>query len=220
MKKKKTFTPKDPKRRAKAAVVGGVIHMAILAAFGLLTAFQMSMLMQNPERSVDGVPLGFEPYLLAYGLLAIAYIASVVVYNILLLMWVHRANRNAQSLSKDMDVSPGWAVGWFFVPFASLFKPFQGLDETWRVSTDPSRWKALDTPVLLRWWWGFFLVSNITGSVSNMAARAPGVGGQIAGTIIAMICFCSALVAGALGLKMIRQITSLQVSALEAAAFS
>jgi hypothetical protein len=221
MKKKKVFTPKDPKKRAKGAIVGISVHLVTVAAMAAFTVINLSKLMGAKDADlIGGMAPGFEPFVLAYGLAAILYLLTLFPYLVLFLMWVHRANRNAQTLSKGMEVSPGWNVGWFFVPFASLYKPFQGLDQTWRVSTDPVGWRGLDAPMLLRWWWGFFLTGNITGSLSNLASKSMTAGGQTAGAVITIVCFASSLAAGVLAIRMIRRVTDLQVSALNAAAFT
>jgi hypothetical protein len=221
MKKKKVFTPKDPKKRAKGAIVGISVHLVAVAVMALFTLINLSKLLGLKGGGlVGGMAPGFEPFVIAYGLAAILYLLTLVPYLVLFLMWVHRANRNAQTLSKGMEVSPGWNVGWFFVPFASLYKPFQGLDQVWRVSADPIGWRGLDAPRLLRWWWGFFLTSNFTGTLSNLASKTMTAGGQTAASVITIICFASALTAGVLAIQMIRRVTDLQVSALNAAAFT
>jgi len=73
---------------------------------------------------------------------------------------------------------------------------------------------------MLRWWGGFHLTANITGSLSNMASRTLTSGGQTASAIITIICFVTSLAAGVLAIRMIRQVTDLQVSSLNAAAFT
>ena len=48
-------------------------------------------------------------------------------------MWVYRANQNARDLSgNELEFSPGWSVGWFFVPIAALFMPYRVVAEIWR----------------------------------------------------------------------------------------
>jgi hypothetical protein len=124
MKKKKVFTPKDPKKRAKGAIVGISVHLATVAAMALLTMINLSKLLGlKGGDPVGDIAPGFEPFVLAYGLAAMLYLLTLVPYLVLFLMWVHRANRNARTLSKGMEVSPGWNVGWFFVPFASVPGP-------------------------------------------------------------------------------------------------
>ncbi len=56
-------------------------------------------------------------------------------------------------------------MGWFFIPFASLFKPFQGVSATWRATVAPDDIDSVDVPVLLRWWWGLWLATCIWGNV-------------------------------------------------------
>ncbi|HWW24317.1 MAG TPA: DUF4328 domain-containing protein [Caulobacter sp.] len=218
--KKKVYTPKDPRKRAKGAIVGAVLHMVAVAILGGLTILHLTKLTGAGEDLIDGMAAGFAPYLVPYGLAAIGYFVSLIAYLVLFLMWVHRTNRNAQTLSTGIEVRPGWAVGWFFIPFASLYKPFQGLDQTWRVSIDPSRWRVLDTPSLLRWWWGFHLTSNITGSLSNMVGKSEGSAVMAASTLIAIISFIATFAAAGLAIRMIRQLTAVQTSSLEAAAFT
>ena len=56
----------------------------------------------------------------------IAYITAVVLYCI----WIHRANRNARALgTQGMRFTPGWCVGWWFIPFMNLYKPYQAVSE-------------------------------------------------------------------------------------------
>lgn len=73
---------------------------------------------------------------------------------VLVLTWIHRANHNARQLgAADMRFTPGWAVGWYFVPIAWFWKPFQAMKEIWHASADPSDWQGKPAPGLLRWWW-------------------------------------------------------------------
>ena len=85
---------------------------------------------------------------------------------LLTLRWVYRVNANAQRLASGMSVSPGWNVGWFFVPAAHLWKPFSGVREVWAVSSDPDRWTSVSTPRALWGWWACWVVSDILGWVS------------------------------------------------------
>ena len=50
------------------------------------------------------------------------------------LCWIYRASENLHSLSSDqMRFSPQGAVGWYFVPLANLFRPYQTMQEIWHV---------------------------------------------------------------------------------------
>ncbi len=95
------------------------------------------------------------------GMLRLVVILVAVVAGIVSLQWIYRANMNAQAWSPAMRVSPFWSVAWFFIPVAFLWKPFQGVSDTWDVSHGSIR-----TPALLRWWWAVWLISNFTGQIS------------------------------------------------------
>jgi hypothetical protein len=91
----------------------------------------------------------------------------LAVTGILTLVWIYRANSNAHALTvQPMEFSPGWAVGWNFVPVAALWKPFQAVREIWEVSQSPGA-ETDGTPAILRWWWGLWIVNNIFSQISN-----------------------------------------------------
>lgn len=60
---------------------------------------------------------GLEQVLAATGVLNVL---AVVAAGIAVLRWIYRASRNAHAFGPAMTVTPGWAVGWFFVPIANL----------------------------------------------------------------------------------------------------
>jgi len=87
-----------------------------------------------------------------------------------LLVWVYRANKNLRSLrAAGLVFTPGWAVGWFFVPFMSLFRPYQVVSEIWRAShpevdeNDGTAWKAVGASPVVGCWWAVFLISGVLG---------------------------------------------------------
>ena len=92
----------------------------------------------------------------------LAFIGSAVFVG----MWIYRANANAQTISSHVTVTPGWNIGFFFVPVASLFKPFEGLRQTWQASVSPDEPDAVPVPALMRWWWGLWLIAGILGQAS------------------------------------------------------
>ena len=58
-------------------------------------------------------------------------IATIVVF----LIWINRANKNSRALgAQNMQFTPGWCVGWWFIPIASLWKPYQAVREIWKTS--------------------------------------------------------------------------------------
>ena len=79
-----------------------------------------------------------------------------------LLFWVFRANKNARALSpQTLEYSPAWAVGWFFVPVACLWKPYQVVREIYKASRTPHGWRSTKAATLVGWWWGLALIGYV-----------------------------------------------------------
>jgi len=86
--------------------------------------------------------------------------------SILFFVWLYRAYANVGHLrSWGSAYTPGWAVGWFFVPIFSFFRPFQVVREMWNASRP--EWNESDS----LWWmrtrgWG----SGVHGSGAGLSA--------------------------------------------------
>jgi len=92
--------------------------------------------------------------------------ALFIVTGIVFLVWIHRANRNARALGAEgMRFTPGWSVGWYFVPIMSLWKPFQAMREIWQASAQPGNWQGVQTPPLVGWWWALYLASQALAQI-------------------------------------------------------
>ena len=95
------------------------------------------------------------------------YLLVFIVTGIVFLKWIHRANVNARGFgAQGMTHTPGWAVGWFFIPIFSLFRPYQAMKELWKVSQDPTDWQTREGGALLSGWWTLWIISNILGQVT------------------------------------------------------
>lgn len=67
--------------------------------------------------------------------------------------------------------SPGWAVGWWFVPIVNLWKPFRAMSELARASDEPDRWRTARRPWMLTAWWLTWIAgTSITRVVSLQAS--------------------------------------------------
>lgn len=99
----------------------------------------------------------------------------------LVLRWCHRASRNTNAVARGVSTAPNWAIWWWFIPFAALFKPYTVFSEFWRVARDPDRWKSAGDPVRLRLWWGLHLAAGFAGIAVNGMDRAATTGGEVVG---------------------------------------
>ncbi len=124
----------------------------------------------------DPESTGIEPGFLAVTLLTLLYAALLIpgllFCVVLVCRFVYRATRNLERANaRGLKISAGWAVGWYFIPFANLAMPFQSMKEIWISSHDPEHASAHE-PSTLGWWWGGWVVGNVLSGVSNSIGRA------------------------------------------------
>jgi len=90
-------------------------------------------------------------------------------------MFVHRAASNLRAFGRSgLQFTPGWAVGWFFVPFANLFKPYHAIKEI-VLASDPdtekseytTTWMSNPVPQIVGAWWAFWIVRLVVDRVSS-----------------------------------------------------
>jgi Domain of unknown function (DUF4328) len=152
------------------------------------------------------------------GLLAVADLAVALPTVILFCVFVARANRNAWTLRPRtrLEFTPGWAVGWFFIPLANLWKPYQAMREIWRASqedNDPRlAWDMAPIPAIVPCWWGLYIGQSIVGRIASRLAGRDSDGAALLETqawaeiVAGILGIAAALVAAA----MVRQLARLQ----------
>lgn len=145
----------------------------------ILFVFLSVGMMFFPDRRMDlitgeTVPVAF----VLIGLVGILHLLLFVAAVVFFLIWEHRAFKNLPALrAQNVEFTPGWAVGWWFIPFANLVKPYQAMSELWNES-DPDfdsqggfLSSAVGSPAIVGAWWALFIVSNILLTVSNMLSN-------------------------------------------------
>jgi hypothetical protein len=133
------------------------------------------------------------------GLLDIAgFVATVVLFS----MWVHRAYRNLPALgAAGLKYTPGWAVGWWFVPILNIWRPYLVMRDLWRHSAPMARsW------TLLKVWWAMWLISNY---LDNIVFRLT-LQGQ-SNIVADMVSTFLDMVAAVLAVAVVRRITAWQL---------
>ena len=97
------------------------------------------------------------------------WIAAFVLW----ILWQFRAQRAARELSPvdRFRFTPGWVIGWWFIPIANLWMPFETVRELWKSSEGRLDWPQMPTWSVIGWWWGLFLISIVTFNVASVAAN-------------------------------------------------
>ena len=152
----RTWRYRDPRPLARVVIIFLWMHLVAAAANFFAVGAEIGALDSG------------EPGPLALAMMTrLAHLLVYVVTGILFLMWIYRVTANARTFHPQMNAKPGWAVGWYFVPIAFLWKPFEYFKETWKVSHDPAHPNSEETPALLNWWWGLWLVGLVASNISG-----------------------------------------------------
>lgn len=137
-------------------------------------------------------------------ILALVQIVLGIVVAFTFLRWIYISNKNLRAVSGGfITYTPGWSVGWFFVPFANVWKPYQVVKEIWVASHDGD---AVDQDVV-GWWWSLFLLSGILNRLTfRMSMRAEDVVSYNNATLMQIAADGTAIVLGVLALTMVTRI--------------
>jgi Domain of unknown function (DUF4328) len=107
------------------------------------------------------------------GLLGLVAMGVSLGTTIVFLLWTYQAAKNVRAFGqRGLEFTPGWAVGWWFVPIASFWLPYKALREIWRAS-DPdavgaggTAWVTRQVPTLFPLWWTTYLLYSTVSAVS------------------------------------------------------
>lgn len=154
-----------------------IIALAINGLSNVLMVIPSLGLMFSPEHTLElGDGTGAQTWFLLIGVIFLVSFPVSIATIVLFLVWLYRAHKNLLSLKPThLDFSPGWAVGWWFIPFLNLVKPYQVVREVWwesdpEIPDGPGFLSASlhYAPTYMGFWWGFWIASNI---LSNVASR-------------------------------------------------
>ena len=96
-----------------------------------------------------------------YGRVGLVQSGLVIAAAVAFIMWFHRSYRNVPAMGGRCQYGSGWAIGSWFVPVLSLFRPCQ-------MASDIR--KTVDTPAkaMLLGWWLVWVVNGVLGGHATM----------------------------------------------------
>jgi hypothetical protein len=149
----------------------------LLAAGTALLSLVQIDLVNRMARGITPGPSEFQTWHSMLVLTDSARLGLILIGAIVIGMWIYRAHKNVEELGvRGKSISPGWAVGWFFVPIGNLFKPCQAMLELWKAS-DPRvligdrNWRRSSGTALIAGWWVGWLLSSILHNVATGFSR-------------------------------------------------
>ena len=198
---------KDPTGQTRFLVGLLWAYLGVCAVGALITAVALAT-----GHAVNMDPDNLSAYDIAGLIAGLLQLPVVLTTGIVFLMWIYRANRNARGLGAEgMTFTPGWSVGWFFIPIANLWKPFQAMKEIWQASADPAAWRSQKPPSLLSTWWALWIFSNLLANLSfGMLLRSDTSSELLVGEVVTLISGLMDIPLCLVAMRMVRQLIRLQ----------
>ena len=197
--------------------------MVGIAATVVLTAAQTGASIAFDDVLKHPVPenLGI---ILALGLLSLVSGGISILTWIFFLVWMHQAAKNVRAFGQTgLEYTLGWCVGWWFIPFMSLWKPFDAMREIWKASDPESvgpsaqrSWMFSPVPATLGLWWGFYILNGVV--LISIALASLDLSGKKAVVALTPASFASHgiyAIAGVLIILVMRQLAHRQNAAAE-----
>jgi hypothetical protein len=130
------------------------------AVFGLINAITLQDKIRTGSFVITVNPSGQAQAIhslpISTPLIPLAQLLSIGTI-VLWLMWQHRVTRNVWAKGIRIATSPGWAVGWWFIPFANLFMPAVAVQHVYRASAGEQKHSAW----LVTGWWLAWMVPTL-----------------------------------------------------------
>jgi len=136
---------------------------------------------------------------------------------VLVPVWTYRAMAAAHRAMPALAISPGWAVGWFYVPIMGLWKPLEAIGQIWQGSQGKTYADGGTTPESAYFWWAAWLV-HMACLLLGVWAFSPVVTNGF--VLMAGIGGLSGAIAAALLIVVIRQVGRFQAKASDVSVFA
>ena len=150
---------RSPRIGAKLATAALVLDLAALTAVGLLLWDSLPL----AKALAAGEPVSEASIQLLQDRASQSDLISFAVLLTCALMfclWTYRVARNAVALGGHLSISPGSAVGYYFIPIINWWMPYTALSQVWDASDpDPRAERCRRSHWLLLAWWLAWLVS-------------------------------------------------------------
>ena len=141
------------------------------------------------------------------------YILFLIVAYVVNGIWIYRASSNAAQIDPDTRrISVGCTVGWYFIPIANLWMPFQAMKQLWNSSHGGVTGDIhASAPMLLSFWWVAWVVSSLLPDASfRIPMRNDGLETWSTTARLDVLAAPASILSAILFLKILRAVTQVQ----------
>lgn len=151
----------------------------------------------------------------------VIFIIVYIISGVTFIRWFRRAYYNLGQHVKNLTYSNGWAAGAWFVPFLSLFAPFQIMNELWSHANrlliqkdndnDTNITKNKNSNAIVVLWWITWVITQITGVVlSQYSKDCETIDELIKSTEISMFLSVTTIISAAIAAAMVRRYADME----------
>jgi hypothetical protein len=202
-------------KRARWAngLVGANVVLAVLAIGSALLQLNLLERIAAGKAVTDGEA---ELNNVLYGGIALLQVLTFLAAAVVWLMWLHSAYGNLLLVGRrTADETPGWAVGYWFIPFFNFFRPYRIVKELWLRSADMNMEPVVrerPAPSLISRWWGAWILSALVGWILLREFSGETAEELIQSTWVGMLDDLMTILTGVLAILIVRRIQQFQES--------
>jgi hypothetical protein len=195
-------------RRARVAVVALAIYVVATILISIAAAGEALGLASLEAIEADASSMFA---FVAYVFYLIVFLGTAIV----VAMWMYRAHANLHEAGMPaLEFTPGWAVGWYFVPIANLFKPSQAMRELWSNSLVSAQAANGGIQSHVGLWWAAWLLGSTLSNIATRIGISENGGLLQGGFLIDSLANVGLIAAAVLLAQIVRQVTEAQTSVI------
>lgn len=170
-----THPPLTPSWRKVALATQLALGLYIaVAAFIFYVDVQVLEFVDEVRESPESVTVAEGERVDRLLLLSLVELLAFLLTGILFIVWLYTAHHSSRMHRGALKHKSGWAIGGWFVPVLSLWRPYQMVTDVRRGATDRS---SVDTsPLQVAWWIAWLLwltVGGVAGVLYSSSAEIP-----------------------------------------------
>lgn len=149
-------------------------------------------------------------------IIAIIYLVTYIISGVTFIRWFRRAYYNLHLKAETLSFTEGWAAGSWFVPFISLYRPKQIMNELYVETQNLLSTKQENSTVNLStqfigWWWALWLIASFLGQfVFRYSQKAESLEELTTATIASIIASIIGIPLALITVKIIKDYTKIE----------
>jgi hypothetical protein len=108
-------------------------------------------------------------------IIGFTHVIIFIISGIIFIRWFRRAYYNLHLVVDKLNHSEGWAAGFWFIPIANMYRPFQIMKELFGETINYLRKNNIESniPSLkpINWWWSLWIINEILGRIIFQYSR-------------------------------------------------